>query len=680
MGQRMITLRVSQRARRRALSARLSRRHPRFAPICENLETRQLLSVSAFPAHPVGVGSPPPASVQPSVSVLPPSTVASPGGLSPNQIRVAYGVNQVGFNGNVVGNGAGQTIAIIDAYYDPNIASDLGKFDAQYGLSAPPSLSQYVQNGLGTANAGWGLETALDVEWAHSMAPAANIDLIEAAPDTTDLFGAVHLATGLPGVSVVSMSFGTNEFAGQTSFDSVFTTPAGHNGITFVASSGDSSMVQYPSSSPNVLSVGGTTLNVSNAGSYVSETAWNGSGGGKSLYEAEPSYQSSVQATNSRTTPDVAFNANPSSGVSVYSSIGTGSSPWQVVGGTSIGAPAWAGLVAIADQGLTLAGHGTLTTSQLGASLYSPSLGSAFNNISPGTTGSSVATTTYNLVTGLGSPKVNVLISALVPTGSLTIHAGTISGTFSTIPVPVRALDLQPVSSTSSTPGGSGSSASTGSNSSSTTSITPLTPIILSGSAINVQAPVVIIVQQPVVTHLGPSTEPVTTQSILAATLLEEFPTISISTHFGQGSGNELVEPIAVQPFAIKPEGAPPIDFIVPFEAPPAEKAPAPQPAAPAKASQARPRPSFSRLKLEAALDLADWDLLAMSPTRTSSDSEARQDESQPSWIPSSSIFGATAVAMGGYQLILRHSESFRGRWIPARPESRRRRFSLPTL
>ena len=88
------------------------------------------------------------------------------------------------------------------------------------------------------------------------------------------------------------MSFGTNEFAGQTSFDSVFTTPAGHNGITFVASSGDSSTVQYPSSSPNVLSVGGTTLNVSNAGTYVSETAWNGSGGGKSLYEAEPSYQS----------------------------------------------------------------------------------------------------------------------------------------------------------------------------------------------------------------------------------------------------------------------------------------------------------------------------------------------------------------------------------------------------
>ena len=190
---------------------------------------------------------------------------------------------------------------------------------------------------------------------------------------------------------------------------------------------------------------------------------------------------------------------------------------------------------------------------------------------------------------------------------------------------------------------------------------------------------VVIIVQQPVVPNLAPSTEPVTTQAILAATLLEEFPAISTSTHFGQGTGDELVEPVAVQPFAIKREGAPPIDFVVPFEAPPADKAPAPQPAAPAKAAGARPRPSFSRLKLETALDLADWDSLAMPPTKTSSDADVSQDESQPSWIPSSSIFGVTAVAMGGYQLILRHSDRFRGRWIPARPESRRRRFSLPT-
>ena len=114
-------------------------------------------------------------------------------------------------------------------------------------------------------------------------------------PDLTDLFGAgVSFAATLPGVSVESLSWGASEFSGESSFDSVFTTPSGHNGITFVASAGDSATVEYPSASPNVLSVGGTTLNVTSNGTYVSETAWSDSGGGLSAFEPGQSFQTAA--------------------------------------------------------------------------------------------------------------------------------------------------------------------------------------------------------------------------------------------------------------------------------------------------------------------------------------------------------------------------------------------------
>ena len=134
----------------------------------------------------------------------------------PRQIAQAYGFNQVSFdNGAIKGDGAGQTIAIVDASYDPNIASDLQKFDAQFGLSAPPSFSQFVEQGA-TTNSGWALETALDVEWAHAMAPGANIDLIEAKNSSLgSLMAAVNYARNLANVSVVSMSWGGSEFASR---------------------------------------------------------------------------------------------------------------------------------------------------------------------------------------------------------------------------------------------------------------------------------------------------------------------------------------------------------------------------------------------------------------------------------------------------------------------------------
>ena len=225
-----------------------------------------------------------------------------------------------------VGNGAGQTIAIVDAYNDPNINSDLAAFDKQFGLSAPPSFT--VDNlGATTTNAGWALEKSLDVEWAHAVAPEANIVLVEASSASLNaLFSAVSYASKLQGVSVVSMSWGTTEFWGESAYDSIFTTPAGHNGVTFVAASGDSgawSGPMYPSVSPNVLAVGGTTLTLAASNTYGSETGWSDSTGGFSgydsdwrFYESEPSYQTAtLQAAGLsygvRTTPDVSFNADP---------------------------------------------------------------------------------------------------------------------------------------------------------------------------------------------------------------------------------------------------------------------------------------------------------------------------------------------------------------------------------
>ncbi len=184
---------------------------------------------------------------------------------------------------------------------------------------------------------------------------------------------AVNYARHLAGVSVVSISWGGSEFvdysggesASQLTLDSDFTTPAGHTGVTFVASAGDSGYndgVQWPASSPNVVSVGGTSLETSdNAGTYVDEGPWRGNyegtSGGFSQYETEPAYQEIAQQTGARSTPDVGYNADPDVGFATYDSIQyQGYTGWQVVGGTSAGAPQWAALFAIADQGRAVRG------------------------------------------------------------------------------------------------------------------------------------------------------------------------------------------------------------------------------------------------------------------------------------------------------------------------------------
>jgi hypothetical protein len=272
------------------------------------------------------------------------------------------------------------------------------------------------------------LEESLDVEWAHAMAPGANILLVEASNDSeTGLFSAVQWTANRPGVSVVSMSFGLAEQPSETSLDAIFTTPAGHEGVTFVAASGDEGTISYPAASPNVLAVGGTSLTVDSSGNYLSETAWSGSGGGVSAYEGEPGYQKSVQGTGQRTSPDVAYNASPSTGYWVYDSFDNSQSPWQSVGGTSAGAPQWAALIAVADQGRALQGLGTLDgPSQTLPMLYSlPS--SDFHDITTSGNASASAGPGYDQVTGRGSPYADRVVAALAqePLSSPALSAPT---------------------------------------------------------------------------------------------------------------------------------------------------------------------------------------------------------------------------------------------------------------
>ncbi len=385
---------VSPRTPLRGLSCKLLAR-------LEALEDRRLLS-SDLIAYPM-------------TSARPLASTTYPTGLTPAQVRQAYGLNDVSFmNGTIVGDGAGQTIAIVVAFDNPYIASDLQVFNRQYGL--PDSEFQIIkQTPSIRSDGGWGLETALDVQWAHAIAPAAKILLLEAKSDSlADLMTMVNVARQQPDVSVISMSWGMNEFAGEKSYNNVFTTPAGHQGITFVAASGDDGSwlgASFPAISPNVLGVGGTQLYVSSDGTYLGETAWSGSGGGYSKFQAEPGYQYSAQKSGLRTSPDVSWNAAVASGVSVYSTLSdSGPGGWFSVGGTSAGAPAWAAIIAIADQGRNVHGQGTIAGAQ--SILYSlPN--SSFRDITAGRNGYS-AGAGYDVVTGLGTPYADRVIAGLV--------------------------------------------------------------------------------------------------------------------------------------------------------------------------------------------------------------------------------------------------------------------------
>ncbi|MGA2524426.1 MAG: S53 family peptidase [Candidatus Bathyarchaeia archaeon] len=327
---------------------------------------------------------------------------------TPADIKNAYNLPSTGGTG---------TIAIVDAYSDPNIASNLATFSSQWGLAAP-NLEIHQMSSLITSNSGWGMEESLDVEWAHAIAPNAKILLVEAnSASTTDLLSAVSYAASRSDVVAISMSWGTNEFSGEQSYDSYFTS---HAGVSFFASAGDTGgAVIWPSSSGNVISVGGTTLTQTATG--YTEKAWSSGGGGVSAYEQVPSSQASL-GYKYRATPDVAYNADPNTGFLVLDTYGY--SGWYAVGGTSAGAPQWA---AIQSLGLSV------TSNNLYNDYAQPSTYAAdFKDITSGSNTVYPASTGYDLATGLGTPlTTNFAPVTTTPnyslspsSSSLTIQAG----------------------------------------------------------------------------------------------------------------------------------------------------------------------------------------------------------------------------------------------------------------
>jgi hypothetical protein len=347
----------------------------------ELLEQRVMLSVSpAISNNPV---PPPPLPSQPEPLQ---GVVGTPFSLDPQLVNDAYGFNSLEYNisGKILpADGADQTIAIVDAYGSPSIVQDAQTFDEHWGISNYDSGGNFflsIQKLNPTVSSesdpvdvqqGWAKETALDVEWAHAVAPGAHILLVEAPSQSfLDLLDAAVYGANQKGVVAVSMSFGfpVNQLTEPATGDGFLVTPNGHTdadgitnaGVVFVAASGDTSgVLNYPSASLNVLSVGGETVTVGLNGVVQNLKAWSGSGGGTDTIYSSPQYH----------VPEVALDADPLTGVWVYDSqpdpdVGDTTGGWSVVGGTSFSCPAWAGVVAIIDQGLQYRSIPSLTTDQ----------------------------------------------------------------------------------------------------------------------------------------------------------------------------------------------------------------------------------------------------------------------------------------------------------------------------
>jgi len=331
-------------------------------------------------------------------------------------------------------------IVLVDAFDNPNAASDLAAFSSNYGLPAATFTKIYANSSWGTlngmtascdgrpaGNTGWGLEEDLDIEWAHAMAPNAKIVLVEACTNGNgDLFYAEQVAgheADNYGGGDVSNSWGEGEFSSEVgAIDDVFYRYH-YSQVSYFASAGDSGWgAGYPSSSPWVVSAGGTSVNRDSNGNFLNESCWSGSGGGVSQYELwqnPPSiingmgpwtnFQYALFGQSARQTPDIAFDADPNTGVNVYDTYGFGG--WLIVGGTSVASPSLAGIVNAANNrsGQTQKGGGyyyneennliyAALTAHIGYKYYfdvtTGSNGSG-HNAGPG----------YDQCTGVGTPR-----------------------------------------------------------------------------------------------------------------------------------------------------------------------------------------------------------------------------------------------------------------------------------
>lgn len=331
---------------------------------------------------------------------------ALPGGETPASIACIYGVTQhtAGClkSGTLLPQGGSRAIAVIEYGTNSTMHSDLINFSTTFNLPAPNVTEVCV---LGTCpsndGTGWDVETSLDVQWAHAMAPHAQLFVVEGG---SDLFAAVDRASQLvsdAGGGEISNSWVTSdggEPANELQLDAHFQT----NGIVYFAAAGDWGLgALYPSSSPDVVSAGGTSIERDGSGNFTGETCWSDSGGGVSRFESLPAYQRIVgNIATHRATPDWAADADPASGVAIYNT--TYCHGWCRAGGTSAASPI---LAAIVNQTGTFLHN---TNDELSKTYYEYSHATLwlqyFNDIRTGSNGSP-AKFGWDECTGLGTPK-----------------------------------------------------------------------------------------------------------------------------------------------------------------------------------------------------------------------------------------------------------------------------------
>jgi kumamolisin len=373
------------------------------------------------------------------------SPAVLPNGETPASLECVYGIKGAYSSGCVKTQYGAETtsgwgtIGIVDAYDNPDAAADYVAFSKEFGLPTTGFTKIFGGNCTPAPNAGWSVEESLDIEWAHAMAPKAKILLVEACSNSdTDLFNAEKVAftnvakTG----GDISNSWGSSEYSGETAFDEDLyfnQSPAVSNIVNF-ASAGDSGCgAAYPSSSPWVVSAGGTTVNRLSNGhlnTTTPEGCWSGtagvygSGGGTSAYETWSNtftgsntggwapYQYPIFGQASRATPDFAFDADPNSGVDIYNLYSWGG--WGVVGGTSVASPSLAGLVNSAGNKLgsyffpgVHSTYGWFTNEEnnlLYAQLPLANYSANFYDITTGSNGCFVGKS-WDYCTGVGSPR-----------------------------------------------------------------------------------------------------------------------------------------------------------------------------------------------------------------------------------------------------------------------------------
>ncbi len=451
-----------------ATSARAKPHRAAVRPEFSQLSTRRL--TPEIMEQMLRTGTAPEASLARGTGADPFTTASAITVYTPAQIRAAYSLPSLPSTNASVSSaqaaqlGAGQTIYVIDADNDPNVAAELAAFNSKFGLPActvtpvavtaslplapAPSTGCVFSVVYSTSNgamastappysSSWQPEIALDVQWAHATAPYARIILIE-APDasTASLAAAVGLANAM-GPGVVSQSFGAAEGGYTSYYDPIYSVA----NMTYVAGTGDSGeAVNWPSVSAHVLAVGGTSLTYS--GGARSETVWSGTGGGISAYTATPAYQTLAVPGSTRSAfrnvADVTFNADPNTGQYVaLMPQGSATVAWYSFGGTSLATPQWAGIIAIANAERAQAATAPIGASQstlYGLATQPATYASSFLDVKTGSDG--ICTTCYagvgyDLPSGLGSPNVASLLTALVgqpPASAPVVTAASVSG------------------------------------------------------------------------------------------------------------------------------------------------------------------------------------------------------------------------------------------------------------